>query len=199
MVGGGAYHVIVGTLLQGLICTAISMPIVFMVGIYLVEYGSGTTLAHASYIHDGYPKCSILDRGGTVLIYVLCVATLGLVCAKFMMALVLLMLPVDRLGYRENAANRSDGSARGQLHSKGSEGKKIAIIVIPKSLSGIVTEIMLVLARVMGEMAPLLILVGYSQEINFGIFRGFIGSLPGMMCDQTSADVDNNTVNTDRL
>lgn len=42
--GGGAYHAIVGTLLQGLVCSAISIPIGVFVGIYLVEYGGGTRL-----------------------------------------------------------------------------------------------------------------------------------------------------------
>ena len=71
--------------------------------------------------------------------------------------------------------------------------------MIPTALSGIVTGIMLALARVMGETAPLLILVGYAQAINFDMFSGFMGSLPGMMYDQTSAGAGANPVPTDRL
>ena len=44
--------------------------------------------------------------------------------------------------------------------------KTIMRIVIPTALSGIVTGIMLAIARVIGETAPLLILVGYSQSMN---------------------------------
>ena len=77
--------------------------------------------------------------------------------------------------------------------------KTIARIVIPTALSGIVTGIMLALARVMGETAPLLILVGYAQAINFNMFGGFMGSLPGMMYDQISAGAGANPVPTDRL
>jgi phosphate transport system permease protein len=58
---------------------------------------------------------------------------------------------------------------------------------------------MLALARVMGETAPLLILVGYSQAMNFAMFNGFMGSPPGMMYDQTSAGAGANPVPTDRL
>jgi phosphate transport system permease protein len=72
-------------------------------------------------------------------------------------------------------------------------------IVIPTALSGIVTGVLLALARVMGETAPLLILVGYSQAMNFDMFTGFMGSLPGMMYDQTSAGAGVNPVPTDRL
>ncbi len=77
--------------------------------------------------------------------------------------------------------------------------KTIAAIVIPTALSGIVTGILLSLARVMGETAPLLILVGYSQAINFDMFSGFMGSLPGMMYDQTSAGAGANPIPTDRM
>jgi phosphate transport system permease protein len=77
--------------------------------------------------------------------------------------------------------------------------KTIVRIVIPTALSGIVTGIMLALARVMGETAPLLILVGYAASINFDIFGGFQGSLPGMMYDQISAGAGANPIPTDRL
>jgi phosphate transport system permease protein len=45
----------------------------------------------------------------------------------------------------------------------------------------------------------LLILVGYAQSMNFDIFSGFMGTLPGMMYNQTSAGAGINPVPTDRL
>jgi phosphate transport system permease protein len=77
--------------------------------------------------------------------------------------------------------------------------KTIVRIVIPTALSGIVTGVMLALARVMGETAPLLILVGYAASMNFDMFGGFMGSLPGMMYDQISAGAGANPIPTDRL
>jgi phosphate transport system permease protein len=51
--GGGAYHAVVGTLLQGSVCAAISVPIGLMVAIYLVEYGGGTPLGRlVSFVVD---------------------------------------------------------------------------------------------------------------------------------------------------
>ena len=61
------------------------------------------------------------------------------------------------------------------------------------------TDSPLALARVMGETAPLLILVGYSQAMNFDMFGGFMGSLPGMMYDQTSAGAGTAPIPTGRL
>ncbi|EUA92701.1 binding--dependent transport system inner membrane component family protein [Mycobacterium ulcerans str. Harvey] len=77
--------------------------------------------------------------------------------------------------------------------------KTIVRIVIPTGLSGIITGILLALARVMGETAPLLILVGYARTMNFDIFSGYMGSLPGMMYDQTTMGAGMNPVPTDRL
>jgi phosphate transport system permease protein len=78
--------------------------------------------------------------------------------------------------------------------------KTILRIVIPTALSGIVTGVMLAFARVVGETAPLLVLVGYAQVINFNMFDGFMGSLPGMMYNQTrEGGVGVAQIPTDRL
>jgi phosphate transport system permease protein len=198
--GGGAYHAIVGTLLLGLVCAAISIPIGLMVAIYLVEFGGGTSLGRlVSFMVDiltGVP--SIV---AALFIYALCVATLGLPRSEFAvsLALVLLMLPVI-VRATEEMLRIVPVDLREASYALGiPKWKTIARVVIPTGLSGIITGIMLALARVMGETAPLLILVGYSQAINYDIFTGFMGSLPGMMYDQTSAGAGANPVPTDRL
>ncbi|OBK47677.1 phosphate ABC transporter permease PstA [Mycobacterium sp. 1081908.1] len=198
--GGGAYHAIVGTLLQGLVCAVISVPIGVMMAIYLVEYGGNTALGRlATFMVDilsGVP--SIV---AALFIYALWVATLGLPRSEFAvsLALVLLMLPVI-VRATEEMLRIVPVDLREASYALGiPKWKTIASVVIPTGLPGIITGVMLALARVMGETAPLLILVGYSQSINFDIFRGFMGSLPGMMYDQTSAGAGVNPVPTDRL
>jgi phosphate transport system permease protein len=198
--GGGAYHAIVGTLLQGLVSAVISIPIGVLVAIYLVEYGGGTRLGRlASFMVDilsGVP--SIV---AALFIYALCVATLGLPRCEFAvsLALVLLMLPVI-VRATEEMLRIVPVDLREASYALGiPKWKTIARVVIPTGLSGIITGIVLALARVMGETAPLLILVGYSQVINFDIFKGFMGSLPGMMYEQTSAGAGVSPVPTDRL
>jgi phosphate transport system permease protein len=198
--GGGAYHAIVGTLLQGLVCAVISIPVGVFVGIYLVEYGGGTRLGRLTTfmvdILTGVP--SIV---AALFIYALWVATFGLGRSGFAvsLALVLLMIPVI-VRSTEEMLRVVPMDLREASYALGvPKWKTIARIVIPTALSGIVTGIMLALARVMGETAPLLILVGYAQAINFDMFNGFMGSLPGMMYDQTSAGAGANPVPTDRL
>jgi phosphate transport system permease protein len=198
--GGGVYHAIVGTLLQGLVCSIISIPIGIFVAIYLVEYGGGTRLGKITTfmvdILTGVP--SIV---AALFIYALWVATLGFERSGFAvaLALVLLMIPVI-VRATEEMLRIVPMDLREASYALGvPKWKTIARIVIPTALSGIVTGIMLALARVMGETAPLLILVGYAQAMNFDMFSGFMGSLPGMMYDQISAGAGVNVVPTDRL
>ncbi|WP_343601259.1 phosphate ABC transporter permease PstA [Mycobacterium sp.] len=200
VVGGGAYHALVGTLLQGSVCAAIAIPVGVFVGIYLVEYGGGTRLGRlTNFMVDilaGVP--SIV---AALFVYALCVATLGLRRSGLVvsLALVLLMLPVI-VRATEEMLRIVPADLREASYALGvPKWKTVARIVIPAGLSGIVTGIMLALARVMGETAPLLVLVGYSQAMNFDIFSGFMGSLPGMMYDQTLAGAGGNPVPTDRL
>jgi phosphate transport system permease protein len=198
--GGGAYHAIVGTLLQGLICALISIPVGVFVGIYLVEYGGGTRLGKITTfmvdILTGVP--SIV---AALFIYALWVATFGFPRSGFAvsLALVLLMIPVI-VRSTEEMLRIVPMDLREASYALGvPKWRTISSIVIPTALSGIVTGILLALARVMGETAPLLILVGYAQAMNFDMFDGFMGSLPGMMYDQTSAGAGANPVPTDRL
>ncbi len=93
--GGGAYHAIVGTVLQALVCAVISIPIGVMVAVYLVEYGGGTRLGKVTTfmvdILTGVP--SIV---AALFVYALWVATLGFQRTGFAvsLSLVLLMIPV---------------------------------------------------------------------------------------------------------
>ncbi len=198
--GGGAYHAIVGTVLQGLVCAAISIPIGIFVAVYLVEYGAGTRLGRLTTfmvdILTGVP--SIV---AALFIYALWVATLGFERSGLAvsLSLVLLMIPVI-VRSAEEMLNIVPIDLREASYALGvPKWKTIVRIVIPTSLSGIVTGIMLALARVMGETAPLLVLVGYAQSMNFDMLSGFMGSLPGMMYDETSAGAGTNPVPTDRM
>ncbi|MGV0634440.1 phosphate ABC transporter permease PstA [Mycolicibacillus trivialis] len=198
--GGGAYHAIVGTVLQGLVCAAISIPIGVFVAIYLVEYGAGTRLGKLTTfmvdILTGVP--SIV---AALFIYALWVATLGAERSGLAvsLSLVLLMIPVI-VRSAEEMLTVVPMDLREASYALGvPKWKTIVRIVIPTSLSGIVTGIMLALARVMGETAPLLVLVGYAKAMNFDMLSGFMGSLPGMMYDETSAGAGTNVIPTDRM
>jgi phosphate transport system permease protein len=55
---------------------------------------------------------------------------------------------------------------------------------LPTAFTGITTGVVLGIARVAGETAPLLVLVKYTQHTNYNLFSGFQASLPLMIKDQ---------------
>jgi phosphate transport system permease protein len=181
-VGGGAYHAIMGTLIMSLITAVIAVPIAVMGAVYLVEYGKGKKAAKVvSFMIDiltGVP--SIV---AALFIYAVWITVLGFNRVGFAvsLALVLLMLPVVLRSTEEMLKLVPDELREASYALGVPKWKTILKVVVPTAFGGIITGVMLGLARVMGETAPLLILVGYSKNINLNPFSGFMGALPTMI------------------
>ncbi|SHK41768.1 phosphate ABC transporter membrane protein 2, PhoT family [Pseudonocardia thermophila] len=180
--GGGAYHAIYGTLMQSLIAAAIATPIGILVAIYLVEYGAKSRLARATTfmvdILTGIP--SIV---AALFVYAVWIAILGFDRSAFAvsLALVLLMVPVVVRSTEEMLRIVPDDLREAAYALGVPKWKTIVRIVIPTALSGMLTGISLALARIMGETAPMLILVAYAPFINYNVFAGNMASLPLLM------------------
>ena len=182
--GGGAYHAIIGTLEQVALCALISVPIGILVGVYLVEYGRGLLTRMTSFMVDiltGLPSVV-----AALFIFAMFVTTFKGHRAGFLvsLALVMLMLPVI-VRTTEEMLKLVPNELREASYALGvRKWKTILKVVIPTAFSGLITGVVLGIARVAGETAPLLILVGYSGNLNTNLFNGFQGSLPGMINDQ---------------
>ncbi len=177
--GGGIYHALMGTLLQGAVTALFCIPLGIMVAIYLVEYGGNSRLARATtFMVDVLSGLPSIVAG--LFIYALWITTLGFERSGFAvaMSLMLLMLPIV-VRTTESMLRIVPDELREASYALGvPKWKTIVRIVLPTALSGILTGVMLGLARVLGETAPLLILVGYSSAINFNLFSGEMASLP---------------------
>ena len=182
--GGGALAAIVGTAEQVALCTVISVPLALLVGIYLVEYGRGPLARVTTFMVDimtGIP--SIV---AALFIYALFVTTFGGNRAGWLvsLALVILMVPVI-VRTTEEMLRLVPNELREASYALGvPKWRTITKVVIPTAMSGLITGIVLGIARVAGETAPLLILVGYAGTTNSNLFDGFQGSLPGLIKDQ---------------
>jgi phosphate transport system permease protein len=182
--GGGAFHAIVGTAEEVAICALISVPIALFVAIYLVEYGRGWFARLTTFMVDiltGVP--SIV---AALFIYAVFFIKFGAqfagIYASF--ALVLLMIPVV-VRTTEEMLKLVPNELREASYALGvPKWKTISRIVLPTALSGITTGIVLGIARVAGETAPLLVLVQYQQNTNYNPTSGFQASLPLMIKDQ---------------
>lgn len=187
-VGGGAAHAVQGTLLQALVTAAMSVPIGVFTAIYLVEYGRGRLAKVVSFMVDiltGVP--SIV---AALFIYALWVTTFGFQRVPFAvtLALTLLMIPTI-VRSTEEMLKLVPNELREASYALGvPKWKTITSIVLPTAFSGIVTGILLGLARVMGETAPLIILGPYTKSMAHNLFDGLMGTLPTMINqDRTEA------------
>ena len=151
--GGGAVHAIQGTLIQGAVTALIAVPIGVLSAIYLVEYGRGKLARAVSFMVDiltGIP--SIV---AALFIYALWVTTFGLQRVAFAvcLALVLLMIPVI-VRSTEEMLKLVPNELREAAYALGvPKWKTIVRVVLPTAFSGIITGILLGLARIMGETA----------------------------------------------
>ncbi|HEX8498074.1 MAG TPA: phosphate ABC transporter permease PstA [Actinomycetales bacterium] len=179
--GGGAYHAILGSLLQAGVTALISIPIGVLTAIYLVEYGRGRLARLVSFMVDILTGVPSIVAG--LFIYAVWVTTFGFQRVGFAvsLALVLLMVPVI-VRSTEEMLKLVPNELREASYALGvPKWKTIASIVLPTALSGIVTGVMLGVARVMGETAPLLILGPYNSSIATDLFNGNMATLPTMI------------------
>ncbi|MFF7940612.1 phosphate ABC transporter permease PstA [Nocardia gamkensis] len=177
-VAGGVYHAIYGTIAQSLVATIIAVPLGIMAAVYLVEYGRGVLAKTTTFMVDilaGVP--SIV---AALFIFALWIATLGFPQSSLAvsLALVLLMLPVVVRSTEEMLKLVPDELREASYALGIPKWKTIVRIVVPTALPGMISGILLAIARVMGETAPVLVLVGYSKSINTNIFDGNMASLP---------------------
>jgi phosphate transport system permease protein len=175
---GGIYHALYGTLVQAGVATALAVPLGLMTAVYLVEYGSGRLVRVTTFMVDvlaGVP--SIV---AALFIFSLWIATLGFPQSSFAvsLALVLLMLPVVVRSTEEMLRLVPDELREASYALGVPKWKTIVRIVFPIAMPGIVSGVLLSVARVIGETAPVLVLVGYSRSINLDIFNGNMASLP---------------------
>jgi phosphate transport system permease protein len=181
VVGGGAYHAILGTLIEALATALMAVPIGMMTAIYLVEYGHGRLARAVSFTVDilsGIP--SIV---AALFIYALWVTTFGFQRVAFAvcLALMLLMIPVV-VRSTEEMLKLVPNELREAAYALGvPKWRTVTWVVLPTALSGIISGVLLGLARVMGETAPLLILGPYTKDIATNLFGGLMPTLPTMI------------------
>jgi phosphate transport system permease protein len=183
-VGGGVYHAVYGTLIQTAIAAVVAIPIGILAAIYLVEYGRGNLARVTTFMVDilsGVP--SIV---AALFIFAVWISRFGFQQSAFAvsLALVLLMLPVVIRSTEEMLRLVPDELREASYALGVPKYKTILRVVMPTALSGIISGILLAIARVMGETAPVLVLVGYSTSINYNVLKGNMASLPLLIYSQ---------------
>lgn len=189
--GGGAYHAIVGTLEQVLLTSLISVPIGLFTAIYLVEYGAGGRLARiVGFFVDVMTGIPSVVAGLFILAF--WILALGMPFSGFAgaLALSILMIPVV-VRSSEEMLRLVPRDLREAAYALGvPKWRTIVRVVLPTALPGLVTGVMLAVARVAGETAPLLLTVFFTDSINHDPFHGPQMGLPLFVFDQAGRPSD---------
>jgi phosphate transport system permease protein len=177
---GGIYHAIIGTLLVTLAAALISVPIGLFCAIYLVEYGKGTRLARwVTFLVDvmtGIP--SIVAGLFALALFVLILGPEIRLGFGGSVALSLLMIPIVVRSTEEMLRLVPDDLREASYALGVPKWRTITKVVLPTSLGGIITGVMLATARVIGETAPLLVIAGKTDSVNFNLFGERMTTLP---------------------
>jgi len=186
--GGGAYHAIVATLEQVALASAFAVPVGIFVAIYLVEYGRGAFAKTTSYVVDVMTGLPSVVAGLFVLAFFILYLQHGRGFSGFAgaMALGILMLPIVVRSTEEMLKLVPDGLREASYALGVPRWRTIVSIVIPTALPGIVTGVMLGVARIFGETAPILLVTFGTDSINLDPFHGPQSSLPLFVFQQAS-------------
>jgi phosphate transport system permease protein len=177
--GGGALHAITGTLLMTGAAAIISIPIGLLTSIYLVEYGRGRLAQAITFFVDVMTGIPSIVAG--LFAYTLFVIIFGpgvRLGVAGAIALAVLMIPVV-VRSSEEMLRLVPNELREAAFALGVPKWLVVLkVVLPTSIAGLTTGIMLSISRVIGETAPLLVAAGYTNNMNYDLFDGRMQSLP---------------------
>jgi phosphate transport system permease protein len=183
---GGLLHAITGSLIQVAIATAIGTPIGLFVGTYLAEYSQRTALGNAvRFVSD------ILLSAPSILIGLFVYQIVVLPMGGFSgiagaLALAIIVIPVV-VRTTEDMLQLIPNTLREAVIALGAPKWKMIVLVCYKAaLSGIVTGVLLAIARIAGETAPLLLTSFGNNVVSTDLTRP-MASLPISIYQQANS------------
>jgi phosphate transport system permease protein len=153
--GGGMANAIVGSGKLLLLAALVGVPIGFMSGVYLAEFGGATVSFLIRYTTD------LLNGVPSIVMGIFAFTIVVLPMGHFStlaggLALGIMMIPIAVRSTEEFLRNVPQTLREGAMALGASKWKAVATVVVPAAARGILTGIILDLARVAGETAPLL-------------------------------------------
>jgi phosphate transport system permease protein len=177
LTNGGLLHAIVGTIILVAVALVMSVPIGILTALYLTEI-KGRFTKPIRFLVQAMSGVPSIVAGLFILSAVIYPITKENSGFMGSLALTILMIPtVARTS--EEVLNlipqdlREAGTALG-----GTQWRTVAMIVLPAAKSGLITAMILGVARIAGETAPLLLLTGGGDRNNGNPFNDPMGSLP---------------------
>lgn len=182
--GGGVYHALLGTLEQVGLATLLAAPLGLLTAIYLVEYGRGRLAKAITFFVDVMTGIPSIVAGLFVLSLWIVILDFGYSGFAGALALAILMVPIVVRSTEEMLRLVPDELREASLALGVPKWRTILRVVLPTAIGGITTGVMLAVARIAGETAPVLLLVFGAQSINANPFDGAQSSLPYYVYEQ---------------
>lgn len=153
--GGGFVNGIIGSLIIVGLATAIAVPVGILAAIYLAEFGQGRFAPVVRFLMDVMTGIPTIVLGAFV--YAVWVTRYGFSGYAGAFSLALVMLPLVIRSSEEMLRLVPQDLRDASLALGSTKARSTLVVVFPAALSGIITGIMLAVARAMGETAPLLL------------------------------------------
>jgi phosphate transport system permease protein len=174
---GGLLHAITGTFVMVVIALLVAMPIGILTAIYLTEI-RGKFAAPIKFLVQAMSGVPSIVAGLFVLSAYVYPITKELSGFAGSIALMILMIPTIARTSEEVLLLIPNDLREAGVALGGTQWRTVALVVVPAAKSGLVTALILGIARVAGETAPLVLLSGGGESVNLNPFSGPMGSLP---------------------
>jgi phosphate transport system permease protein len=174
---GGVLHAVIGTLYVVALATFISTPIGFLAALYIVEV-QGRFASLVRFFVQAMSGVPSVVAG----LFIYAVWMIGLGSSYNVMAgagaLSILMIPTVARVAEEVLKLIANDLREAGLALGATQWRTVAMIILPAAKSGLVTSVILGIARVAGETAPLLLTMGGADAVNLNPFEGNSSALP---------------------
>jgi phosphate transport system permease protein len=184
---GGIYHALIGTLEQVGLAIAIAVPLGLLTAVYVTEYGRGRLAAAVRFVVDVMTGIPSIVAGLFVLAFWVIGLHRGFSGLAAALALSILMLPVIVRSAEEMIRLVPDALREASYALGVPRWRTVLSVVLPTASAGITTGVMLAVARVTGETAPLLLTAFGFDSIRTSPLRGQQSALPLYIFDQATS------------
>ena len=177
LTNGGILHAISGTLIMVLIALIISVPLGILTALYMTEI-KGRFMRPIKFLVQAMSGVPSVVAGLFILSAILYPITKSFSGLMGALALSILMIPTIARTSEEVLLLIPSDLREAGVALGGTQWRTVAMIVLPAARSGLITAMILGVARIAGETAPLLLLTGGGDKVNGNPFSGPFGSLP---------------------
>lgn len=174
---GGLLHALTGTFILVAIALIISLPTGILTALYLTEI-RGRFTGPIKFLIQAMSGVPSIVAGLFILAAIVYPITKSYSGFMGSLALTILMIPTIARTAEEVLLLIPNDLREAGVALGGTQWRTVAMVVVPAARSGLVTAVILGIARVAGETAPIILLTGGGESVNANPFKGPMGSLP---------------------